>query len=281
MTITLRPANEVDFQDYLVAFNLAYDDYFVPLQMQRDPMLRLIERDAIDMNASKAVIDDGQIVGVGMLAIQNNIGWIGGVGVIPAYRGKSIGRLITTVLLVEARIRNLAYVQLEVIEENVTAVNLYASLGFQPTRRLLILSRQPQPSQPTPREHIAIEEVHARDAIRYYHDFHPRANPWQRRYHALDFLKDNFDSWVARRDQQTIAYVVGWLLPDATHLMDIAGEEAGVSALLDYLHDFAPANTVDISNLDENDPVWAVMQDKGYEVKLSQFEMVIQTDSAT
>jgi GNAT superfamily N-acetyltransferase len=281
MTITLRPANKVDFHDYLTAFNQAYEDYFFPLHMQHDPMLRLIDRDAIDMNASKVVLDDDQIVGVGMLAIQNNIGWIGGLGVIPAYRGKGIGRLITTALLVEARLRRLAYVQLEVIEQNVKAAELYKSLGFQPTRRLLLLSRQPQPSQATPHENIRVEEVHASDAIRYYHDFHPRANPWQRRYHALDFLKDNFDGWVARRDQQPIAYVVGWVMPDATHLMDIAGEAEGVEALLDYLHELAPANAVDLSNLDENDPIWGVMQTKGYEITLTQFEMVIRTDSAT
>jgi len=53
-----------------------------------------------------------------------------GMGVLPEFRGKGIGRRLLEATLAAAHLKGLARIDLEVRQDNVAAVSLYQSVGF-------------------------------------------------------------------------------------------------------------------------------------------------------
>jgi len=78
---------------------------------------------------------DGEVVGTGSLVIapQPRRGHCGalGMGIDPAFQGRSVGRQLLDALLAAADARGLSRVALEVWEDNERARRLYASRGFE------------------------------------------------------------------------------------------------------------------------------------------------------
>jgi GNAT superfamily N-acetyltransferase len=68
------------------------------------------------------------------LAQAGSLGAIQNVGVIPAHRGRGLGRALVLKALEGFRAANMHRVYLEVTAQNTTAVELYRSLGFRVTR---------------------------------------------------------------------------------------------------------------------------------------------------
>jgi ribosomal protein S18 acetylase RimI-like enzyme len=54
-----------------------------------------------------------------------------GIGILPAYRGKGIGRALMTATIEKARTKGLTRIELTVRETNANAVALYKKLGFE------------------------------------------------------------------------------------------------------------------------------------------------------
>ena len=276
MPITLVPASQIDFKAFLDTFNAAYSDYFVPLHMESEPMRQLIHRDAIDMDASRVALDGETPVGVGMLAVRGAQGWIGGLGVIASHRGQGIGRQLTIDLLEAARQLNMDQVQLEVIDANTVAHNLYKSLDFQETRALHLLERKPSQPATTDDTGITIQTLTSERALRHYASFHSVPNPWQRRSEALNVLADSMEAWVAMRERDVLAYAVGWATADVIRFMDCAMQtdaDAAMTSLLNHVHQLEPGATASIINVGDDDPVLAVLRAAGYQNTGMQYEM--------
>ena len=246
------------------------------IKLDEDAMRGVMDRDAIDPATSIIAFDADQPVGVGMLAIRESVGWIGGMGVVPSHRRRGIGKQIMQGLLANAGQRNLKRVELEVIEANHAAKKLYEMLGFQVTRRLLIVEHHPTDTFQDDNQEIQIEAVTAREALQYYEKFHTMPNPWQRRYEALRHLQDGMGGWLAMRGRQVLAYAVGWANLDMIRLMDVAmrgGAGEALAALLMEIHLQEPVATTSLVNLPADDPVWTVMQAMGYHETNAQYEM--------
>lgn len=280
MSIHFMPASEIPFEDFLDAFNTAYSDYYVPIYMEHAPMLRLIERDGIDLSASWVAKEGGRVVGVGMLAQRGARGWIGGLGVVPSHRGQGIGRGIMDALIQSGHTRNLTEIWLEVISVNHPARRLYDQLGFASIRELAILECPLQniDRSKAPNTSIEIKAVNAEAALLHYHKFHTLPNPWQRSYEGLAQLADSMDAWLARRDGVPVAYAVGWLLPYTTRFMDMAllpGQEEALATLLDTIHQQSEGESASIINVGKNDPVYAILVAAGYQETNSQIEMAL------
>ena len=64
-------------------------------------------------------------------------GWIGMTGVHPDYRGKKLGRLIALAGMAYLASRDVRNIELEADEQNVPAVDIYRSTGFDVVRRTL------------------------------------------------------------------------------------------------------------------------------------------------
>ena len=279
MTVYLRPLSEVDFGEFTEAFNAAYSDYFVPIRMTRPAFRALFERDDIAPDASVVAIEDGKIVGTGLLGVRDRAAWIGGMGVIPGRRRNGTGRLMMDHLIAQARARNLEAIDLEVIEENRPAWQLYRSLGFQQRRHLLMLDRQPEPvSDILP--NCPLRELDAFDIVAQYDDYHPVPNCWQRGTRSLEGMATSLLGWSLddHDNERAQAYALGYADEAAIRLIDLCATPSAdalraTACLLAALHRAYPDAPANAFNIADNDPVLPAFEALGYTVSLRQFEM--------
>ncbi|GIK65413.1 MAG: hypothetical protein BroJett018_32070 [Chloroflexota bacterium] len=282
MPYQVVPASEVDFDAFVQAFNEAYEHYFVHIQLTPANLLSLIKRDAIDLDASVASVDEeGHVVGVAMLAIRPPRSWVGGVGVVEQHRQKGIARNMMQSLIQNARQKGLASVELEVITQNTKAYDLYEDLGFKTQRRLLILHR-PAGDAVLPSGFI-VRECPALEALEYFESFHNTPNAWQRSLPALQsFALGHLEGWTIASENnptQVVGYAVGWPNDEHIQWMDIAIDphasqrtEIG-TALLATVHHELPMATGAIVNLGEHDAEVVSFEALGYTETMAQFEM--------
>ncbi|HVO69098.1 MAG TPA: GNAT family N-acetyltransferase [Aggregatilineaceae bacterium] len=277
--VVFRPVSKVDFDAFTAAFNRAYSDYFMPISMTPASFRALMTRDDLDLDVSVAALDNGAIVGTGLLGIRDRRGWIGGMGVIPGYRRQGIGRQMMRYLLDRAREHHLTEVILEVIEDNHAANELYRQIGFEGRRYLLVLDRAPSelpdlPVAPYPVETRSLEEL-----LEHYNTFHDTPNCWQRDVPSLAGLGvHQVQSWAAMDNRQVVGYAIGWANAHVLRLVDFAAKPvperiAIAQSLLTYLHRQCPNAYGDSYNISEYDPVLPAYEALGYTISFRQIEM--------
>ncbi len=276
MNFQLIAASQASFDVLTSVFNSAYANYVVPINLSVDAMRQTIEHYDIQLNKSCIVKVDHVVVGLGYLSIRDDRGWIGGMGVIPDYRRRGIGRAMMEHLIIAGWKAGLNAIHLEVIEGNTPAHSLYSQLGFNIIRRLQIIQATSIP-QSDLYPGIAFQEVSINDALRNYDDMHTSANPWQRERLSLERAGD-LNAWIAQRNFKITAYLIGRTTPTMIQIMDAAfslGSEPDFKALLSYIQQLEPDAASSFVNLAEDDPVATVMATMGFHEALAQFEMVL------
>ena len=280
MDIHLKPISTVDFSAFTDAFNRAYSDYFVPIKMNTSSFKALMTRDDIRPDVSVTALDAGRIVGTGLLGVRGTQGWIGGMGVIPQYRGQGIGRQMMCYLLEQAKAQGITEVSLEVIEKNTPARSLYDSLGFSPVRYLLLAERSPHPIESDMPEY-KIETRSPYELLDYYENFHRVPNCWQRGFPSLYALADQISGWAVVENERIRGYVLGTIDFLNIHLVDFAtdnqpDQDVVALALLSKIHQRYHAAHSSTYNIAEDDPFWKAFEMLRYLVPMRQIQMRYQ-----
>lgn len=273
MNVTLTSAADISAEQLLSTFNLSYSDYMVPLQLNAAQLQGTIDHYDLDLRQSCVALVDNDPVGMGFLGVRGQRGWIGGMGVIPDFRGQGIGRKIMNQLIANGRALSLDAIGLEVIEGNKAAHQLYLSLGFTESRRLLIVQIKEIPQIDGAGEFV---ESSLDDALTYFSVFHQVGNPWQREKETLT-KSHELGAWLYRQDEQVAAYLIGRTTPQMIQIMDIglapnSGEQ--LTHFMSLLSDAQPDTPASMVNLPEDDPAWPLMHNMGFTESLAQIEMV-------
>jgi len=85
----------------------------------------------------------GELSGAALLAFRGDRAWVGGFGVVPAFRGRGLARRYLGDVLELARAAGAATIELEVIAHNAGAIALYERGGFVTVGELIAWSRDP------------------------------------------------------------------------------------------------------------------------------------------
>ncbi|MCD4686520.1 MAG: GNAT family N-acetyltransferase [Anaerolineae bacterium] len=277
--LQFHPVMALSFEKFTAAFNHAYSDYFTPIVMSVPGFQGLIARESLDLDASVAVLDEHAIVGTGLLGIRGSRGWIGGMGVIPSRRRQGIGRQMMQYLIDQARQRGLAKLQLEVIEANTGAQALYREMGFQDTRYLHVLTREPQDISSTDNTYRVVQQE-AEDLLTHYAAFHDTRNCWQRSDLSLQGLVSHAAGFAALDGEHVAGYALGWFDPDGIRLADLATRvtdtttrHAIAHAVLAHVHTVYPRAHGNAINIADDDPLLQAYLDVGYHTDFRQIEM--------
>jgi len=115
----------------------SFRDYFVNVHMELAGFQAMIRRESISREKSVVVFDQERPAGVGLLAHRDGASRVAAMGVVSDVRGKGVGRQILQELVEAARRREDRRIELEVIEQNIPALELYRSAGFTRMRRLV------------------------------------------------------------------------------------------------------------------------------------------------
>jgi ribosomal protein S18 acetylase RimI-like enzyme len=154
----------------------AFEDYFVRIPSTVPVLLNMARTDSVDLTLSCVFLCDGQAVGGALIARR---GWtcrLAGMGIVPKARRAGAGRSAMVHLLTEAKARGDRMMLLEVIEQNIAAVELYRAFGFKEIRRLVGFAGPPPSHAVAPADLIEVDLPEVAAAVRH----HGLPNlPWQ------------------------------------------------------------------------------------------------------
>ncbi len=178
MSIHLLPADHVDVGLRADLINAAYADYYVPMQLTADGMRSVDDLYDVDLARSVVAYDRSELVGMALLSRRGDRGWVSGVGVLPAWRRRGIGRLLVVTVLGGAREVGVRQVALEVLAQNAAARALYTQLGFVESRELLCWRRAADADAlPIPEDRLS--ETSLDEALAHFDRWHDQAPCWQ------------------------------------------------------------------------------------------------------
>jgi ribosomal protein S18 acetylase RimI-like enzyme len=278
----LIPANEFTLQELADAYNQTRIDYIIPMPMTVERLGSYIAVYDVDLASSCAAVEGDDILGIGMLGRRENRAWVTRLGVLPSGRRQGVGRAIMLFLLDAAGRHGAPVTWLEVIQGNTPAHELFCSLEFVETRRLLVARRPPEfremaPGEAAPRPRVA----------------HVRTLDHEATLKLLAGRQDN-PNWInqtesLRNDGEVSALVVetkedglGWvtyktsLLRLTRIVVDVTyGDPAAVAAAaLQTLHEFYPTQDAIAENIPSDDSKWPGFLAAGYFEAFRRIEMV-------
>jgi ribosomal protein S18 acetylase RimI-like enzyme len=144
--LRLVSADRFSIEDLTEAYNQTRVDYLVPMPMNVAKLHEYVHVYDVDLSCSYVALDEDEVImGLGMLGVRKNRGWITRLGVLPFGRRLGTGEAIVTTMMQKAAERGLEEVWLEVIEGNMPGHTLFQKLGFRETRDLVVARRPPDP----------------------------------------------------------------------------------------------------------------------------------------
>ncbi len=123
--VVLREATKSDAREIAWQDSIYFNSEF------KEDDVSEVEDDESDSSYSYMAEVDNRIIGKVRLEINNGVGGIYGLGVLPEYRRKGYGREILISAIEKLKEGNSEEIKLQVVTENNNALNLYKSCGFE------------------------------------------------------------------------------------------------------------------------------------------------------
>ncbi|MBZ0281906.1 MAG: GNAT family N-acetyltransferase [Anaerolineae bacterium] len=275
-SITMQPINLFSDEQLADAFNAGYQGYVMPVHVDAAFIRNHIHQHDINVNASCLAMSGETVAGIGLLGLREGRTWVGGIGVDTAFRRQGLGKQIMGHLIDEARVHGAAQVWLEVIETNTPAHNLYLSLGFRDVRQLLVIERavhvpdRPDLAKP---DGFKVTMIGLDEALNAIGSKRAELTPWQRQAESLHRTPDIW-GWLVTKDGNHLAWGAAAVSPEAVRWFDIGGTADGMQALVAHFHTRHPYASGRLINLVSDDPAWPIFESAGYNLWLTQHEMV-------
>ena len=145
MTFELVPASRFSIEELTDLYNQTRVDYLVPMPMNAGRLAEYVHDFDVDLDRScVARSPDGQVIGLGMLAIRENLAWITRLGVLPVSRRGGTGEILMNGMLQHADRLGMEETHLEVIKNNEPAHHLFMKKGFKDVDEYLVMRRAPR-----------------------------------------------------------------------------------------------------------------------------------------
>ena len=278
-----RSARERTSQELAALFTRGYEGYLTPVSIGADEFENMVATNDLDLGASRIACENGQAVAFALLGVRGTRGWVGGMGVIPEARGRSLGRLAMESVIASAREHGVSELDLEVLEHNTYAARIYETLGFRDRRWLDVWVRKPgalaaAPATPGAAPE-AVVELGLEECLEAHRRCHSARPPWQR---DLESLR-NWGTRLSAVGLRGARGVRGWVIyreaANRLNLADLAaapGESVRpIGAALAALIGARPSATTMLVNLPADDAFASVLRELGATVELRQREMTL------
>ncbi len=275
-SVDLIPASDFSYEELTEAYNHTRVDYMVPMPMNAARLREYVKIYDVAMDSSVVAVDGNEILGLAMLGIRKKRAWITRLGVIRSKRRRGTGESMTTRLIEQARQKEVDYIIIEVIKNNLPAETLFTKLGFHSTRDLLVLRRPPGP----PKTESPPAEI---QRLGYPESLHLLEN----RFAQPSWIDEN-ESLINAGNLSAFYAVLadgskGWLVYQNTVFqlgrLVIQTDEGNPlhvgQALLHHLHLVHQAQDTKTENMPKDDPHWPAFQEIGYMEVFDRVEMIL------
>jgi ribosomal protein S18 acetylase RimI-like enzyme len=265
-------AATVPLEAFAAAFTSSFEGYPVNISVDSVWLARRVRYEQHDLLNSLVVLDGPETVGMAVLAVRGQRGWVGGFGVVPRWRGRGLGRRLMSELVARARAAGLGRLSLEVLVGNTAAIKLYERAGMRVTRDLLILERPAEwagtPKGRPPREAAAAE------LLEHFTRLHPEPPVWQRELASLLVL-DQRGLYLGARSRPRAYVLFRRTAEGETLLSDLAAAGArqarAMCAALGHV-----GAALNVINEPERSPFAAPLLEHGFREVLRQHEMTME-----
>lgn len=256
------------------AYNTVYTDYVIPFSMDEARARQHVAAYSIAPEHSILWRDDaGAVVGMAVLGVRGERGWVGGFGIAPGYRGQGLSHRLIEATLDRARQAGLRRVQLEVFTTNPRAIRAYERAGFAHTRDLLILTYAADAPRAAA-DSAAVWEADPAALLQHAARLGAPTLSWQREPESLESIPD-LRGLALGAPESPDAYIVYRATDAAAQIQAIAG--VSNEALTDLARSFAarlPGRALSIVNEPEESPACAALVAVGWQEPFRQQEMV-------
>lgn len=261
---------DLDLADLTSAFNLVYEGYLIPARVDENWMSAHLLQNDIDLTHSTLVSDvrTGEVVGLAILGVREQRGWIGGFGIAPTCRGRGLSHLLMEQAIAEARVAGVRELVLEVLQPNHAAIRTYERAGFERVRELRIYERSGGAGETARVELLQRHDPAELLATRDHLDA-PRPS-WQREAPSLSRMEglegvslDDASAWaIVKRGNARV------------RILDIAARNtASAARLLAALDEEAPNAHAVIVNEPAESAVIPAFASSGWSEAMHQWEM--------
>lgn len=175
MEYKIQPASNYPIPELVHFLNQGFEGYLIPIQFNHITFLNILRKDGIDLTTSRVLLIDGEPCGIALLARRGWTSRLAAMGISNGRRSQGAGSWFMEKLIGEARERGDREMELEVIEQNETALKLYRKSGFEPVRRLLGFVRQAKLGE----HRDELEEIDLRALGRLISHYGLPDLPWQ------------------------------------------------------------------------------------------------------
>ena len=276
--ISYRLLSRADFTPLYECFLEAFVDYQVDMRMSQEQFQQRILRDGARLEISAGAFDGNRMIGFYINAwgmwLEKLTAYDAGTGVIPAYRGKGVGKELFAFMAPKLKEASCSQYLLEVLTTNEPAISLYRRLGFTETRRLAVFRRS-EPVQASG-DAAVVRRIEKPDweLFKSFWDGYPS---WQNSSDAVDRIAPDRVVVCAYVDARCVGY--GIVFKPAASLMQLAVATAYrrkrvgsriLSALQDEVGESLKVNNVDR----QLKGTMAFFEANGFKLVLEQYEMM-------
>lgn len=271
----LHSLSLIDFPLIHQAFNLAFSDYLLPMQMDEEQLAAMLRRRGWRPELSVGAWRDGALVGLWLSGVHCDeagpSGYCIATGVLPAARRQGLLQAMAAAACQRLASRGIRRQRLEVIADNVAALNAYTGLGYRPHRRLDCYRIETAIAAPAGDWSLCDDDLE--QWPRWALDFEP-AVPNSR--DSLQRAQPPLRLLTARRDGDLIGYALYSAAGDIAELaVRPDSRRRGVArSLLTATQASIGAAQLSFNNLDAGDQAMAeLLRGCGGRLWLSQWEM--------
>ncbi len=174
--ITFQSLADHSLTETSALMNRAYEGYAIPVSFSPDNLALRMTSDHVDLLESFVVRVDDAPAGVALIARRGPASRLAAFGIFREHRGAGLGRAAVAHMLDQARARNDAGMQLEVLAGNAAAIALYEAFGFRRVRALL---SHENATGRLGAGAVALVQIDPAQAVALLHGFSDDGLPWQ------------------------------------------------------------------------------------------------------
>lgn len=286
-------ASSVSLAEFADVFTAGFSGYHFHVVLDAARLARRVRQEQYDLSYSIVAYEGDEAVGVAALAVRADAGWVAGLGVVPAQRGRGRGRFLMEALLERARACGLRRLSLEVLAGNDAARRIYEGAGMRISRDLLLLERAASVegesvAEASPQAHSSdteerssdtegreLKEAEPKELLAHFARLHVVPPQWSRDLPGL-LVKSRMRGLYLGERERPDAYVLLTESADegVTYLSDLAAADASVARELCAAL-VGIAGPLKINNEPEHGLFTAPLIEHGFVETERQHEMVI------
>lgn len=231
-----------------------------------------VARNDVDLERSPRYTVEDTLAAFSLLAFRADRAWVGGFGVAPQFRGAGMGAVCVADAQRIAREAGATTLELEVLEHNLTASELYERCGFERIGELFVFKRESR-SVPRPASGYSVSETPC-DAAAVAAIARVPSTCWQREPRGVTAAAP-FSTLTVGDAAAPSAYAFVRRGADrAATLLDAgAADEDGASALVDALDAAFAENDLTLLNEPDGPLFEALLGHPFWDVTARQYRM--------